>query len=250
MLTYHIKIMYLYYNGKFNDHTKYIHIFALFLFIILLIQTSFVHFTEMIFAQMDSFPLQVASNAILSSTMSLKANAGEDQYVEEGQPVILNAEDSVSSNPPIDKYQWFQIEPKSPQVELENSDTSRVSFNAPNLPINQAYVFQLIVTDENVTDMDTVNIYVVDDISAIEGNLQARTFEPEICTDGIDNDFDGRVDSDDDECYYGRNIPIPPNIGQALPQGLPPVQQHQGQVQEQQGQVQEQQRGQVQVPPQ
>ena len=113
----------------------------------------------------DSFNSSYAQN--LSSSISLKANAGEDQYVEEGKPVILNAEDSVSSDPPIDAYKWLQVEPQNPQLDLENSDTSRASFTSPNLPNDQYFVFQLIVKDGNVTDTDTVNIYVVEDLASI-----------------------------------------------------------------------------------
>jgi hypothetical protein len=90
-------------------------------------------------------PVTISYAQNLSSTVSLKANAGEDQYVEEGQPVILNAEDSVSSDPPIDAYKWMQVEPRSPSIDLENSDTARASFTSPNLPNDQYFVFQLIV---------------------------------------------------------------------------------------------------------
>jgi hypothetical protein len=148
---------------------------------------------------LNSVTISYAQN--LSSTVSLKANAGEDQYVEEGQPVILNAEDSVSSDPPIDAYKWMQVEPRSPSIDLENSDTARASFTSPNLPNDQYFVFQLIVKDENITDTDTVNIYVVEDLTSIE-KLQggAGGYQPEICFDGEDNDFDGKIDLQDEEC--------------------------------------------------
>jgi hypothetical protein len=139
----------------------------------------------------------------LSNTISLKAHAGEDQYVEEGTPVILNAEDSVSSDPPIDFYRWFQVDPPSPLIDLENADTQKASFTAPNLPKEQYFVFQLIVQDGNITDTDTINIYVVEDLSLInkqqDGSLPA-SYQPEICYDGTDNDFDGAIDLTDEDC--------------------------------------------------
>jgi hypothetical protein len=139
---------------------------------------------------------------ILSSTISLKANAGEDQYVEEGQPVILNAEYSVSSDPPIDSYRWLQLEPQDPKVELENSNTSRASFTSPNLPNPGNIAFQLIVQDGNITDTDTVNIYVVEDISTIDDLKEGgpANYQPEICFDGSDNDLDGKIDIQDEDC--------------------------------------------------
>ena len=69
--------------------------FSLFIFVLLTI--LFLNFTNNIYAQK------------LTESISLKANAGEDQNVEEGQPVILNAEDTLSSNPPIDAYLWRQV---------------------------------------------------------------------------------------------------------------------------------------------
>jgi hypothetical protein len=165
----------------------------------------------------------------LSSSISLKANAGEDQYVEEGQPVILNAEDSVSSKPPIDQYMWLQVEPKSPVIDLENADTSRASFTAPNLPEGQHFIFQLLVRDENVTDVDTVTIFVVEDLSSIESSkTPGLSYEPEICYDGWDNDLDGLIDIQDPECGSATGYPpsytqIPPQSPQQQPQQQFPV---------------------------
>jgi hypothetical protein len=177
----------------------------------------------------------------LSGTISLKANAGEDQYVEEGKPVILNAEDSISSDPPINSYSWLQLEPKDPKVELENSNTSRASFTSPNLPNPGNIAFQLIVQDGNITDTDTVNIYVVEDLSTIDDLKEGgpANYQPEICFDGSDNDLDGKIDIQDEDCgmtFIPQNPsqrPFPPNPGGSFnpnfPEGqfgqiLPPTQ--------------------------
>ena len=153
----------------------------------------------------------------LTGSISVKANAGEDQYVQEGEPVILNAEDSLSSKPPIDQYMWRQVEPRSPVIDLENADTSRASFTAPNLPEGQHFIFQLLVKDENVTDVDTVTIFVVEDLSSIPGSkTPGLTYEPEICYDGWDNDLDGLIDIQDPEC--GSATGFPPSYSQIPPQ--------------------------------
>jgi hypothetical protein len=164
--------------------------------------------------------VNIANSQTLSSSSSLKANAGEDQYVEEGQPVILNAEDSVSSRPPIDSYNWFQIEPRTPLVDLENSNTSRASFTSPNLPSDGYFVFQLIVKDQNLTDTDTVNIYVVEDLASTSKELPgAGGYQPEQCFDGADNDLDGKIDLQDEECgmsslqQFPNQVPLPPQSG-------------------------------------
>ena len=163
--------------------------------------------------------LNIAYSQNLSSS-SLKANAGEDQYVEEGQPVILNAEDSVSSTPPIESYIWFQIEPRNPLVDLENSNTSRASFTSPNLPSDGYFVFQLIVKDQNITDTDTVNIYVVEDLASKSKEIPGGGgYQPEQCFDGADNDLDGKIDLQDEECgtssmqQFPNQVPRPPQSG-------------------------------------
>jgi hypothetical protein len=178
----------------------------------------------------------------LSSSSSIKANAGEDQYVEEGKPVILNGEDSVSSDPPIDSFNWIQIEPKTPIIDLENSNTSRASFTSPNLPSDGYFIFGLIVRDQNLTDTDTVNVYVVEDLASIDKEITGDAgYQPEICFDGADNDLDGKIDLQDEECgltfspgspIQGPEGPLPPqpggipfypNIQPGLPPGpLPP----------------------------
>jgi hypothetical protein len=164
--------------------------------------------------------VNIVYSQTLSSSSSLKANAGEDQYVEEGQPVILNAEDSISSTPPIDSYDWFQIEPRTPLVDLENSNTSRASFTSPNLPSDGYFVFQLIVKDQNITDTDTVNIYVVEDLASKSKELPGGGgYQPEQCFDGADNDLDGKIDLQDEECgmsamqQFPNQVPLPPQSG-------------------------------------
>ena len=186
------------------------------LFFFLFITLLFLNFSNNIYAQK------------LSDSISLKANAGEDQIIEEGQPVILKAEDSLSSRPPIDSYLWLQTEPQNPSVDLENSNTSRASFIAPNLPNDQDFVFQLIVKDQNVSDTDTVNIYVTEDLSAMEdGSPTSSRYEPEKCFDGKDNDFDGKIDVQDEDCSGGGSLSSPNQPPNQLLQQIPPQQQQQ-----------------------
>jgi hypothetical protein len=188
----------------------------------------------------------------MSSSSSIKANAGEDQYVEEGKPVILNAEDSISSDPPIDSFDWIQIEPKTPIIDLENSKTSRASFVSPNLPSDGYFIFGLVVKDQNRTDTDTVNVYVVEDLASIDKEITGNAgYQPEICFDGADNDLDGKIDLQDEECGstfspgspiqgplppQSGGLPFNPNIQNGQP-GLPPGQTPPGQGQPLPGQL-------------
>lgn len=201
---YIINMMFHYKQISFQFNMNYYLLFPLSMFLLISM------------VSLDFFNISYAQN--LTNSISLKANAGEDQYVEEGKPVILNAEDSVSSDPPIDAFKWFQVEPKDPLIDLENSNTSRASFTSPNLPSDGYFIFQLIVKDEEITDTDTVNIYVVEDLS--ENSFQSGNIEyqPEVCFDGVDNDLDGKIDLQDEECGLSGNQGRP-NNQQPLPPG-------------------------------
>ena len=198
---------------KRRSNIIYSSIFSLFIFILFTI--LFFYFNNDIYAQK------------LTDSISLKANAGENQNIEEGQPVILNAEDSLSSDAPIDAYLWRQVDPKTPSIDLENSNTSRASFIAPNLPNDQYFVFQLIVKDKNITDTDTVNIFVTEDLSAIAGAPGHDPYEPERCFDGKDNDLDGKIDLQDEECGQSGQSSLPSLNPDQYMQQAPPQQQEQ-----------------------
>jgi hypothetical protein len=172
----------------------------------------------------------------LSSSISLKANAGEDQLVEEGKTVILNAEDSLSSDSPIDSYSWFQVEPKNPLLDIKNSNTSKASFLSPNLPYDSNFVFQLIVKDRNLTDIDIVNIFVAEDLTSINKvyNVSGGNYQPEQCVDGRDNDLDGKIDIQDEEC----NLTLVQETGQVLQAETPRYQPFQNGVTDPQQQQQ------------
>ena len=145
---------------------------------------------------------------------SIKANAGDDQFVEEGHIVILKATNSTSSDSPIDSYKWIQAEPNTPLIEIKNSNTANASFLSPNLPNDGNFIFQLFVEDGDLTDIDSINVYIAEDltfinkanagsmnVSGINGVGAVRvSYQPEQCSDGVDNDFDGKIDNQDEEC--------------------------------------------------
>ena len=84
---------------------------------------------------------------------------------------------------------------------MENGNTSRASFTSPNLPNDGYFIFGLVVKDQNVTDTDTVNVYVVEDLASIDKEITGNAgYQPEICFDGVDNDLDGKIDLQDEEC--------------------------------------------------
>ena len=145
-----------------------------------------------------------------STSISLKANAGEDMFVIEGQSVTLDAANSFTKDPPIESFSWKQIFPESPKLSLSNNNTANPSFVVPGLPIEMIFTFELEITDGDENDTDTINIYVTkpDDIRSDPSPNQF--VEPEKCFDNIDNDRDGKIDMQDEECGGGGSIPFSP----------------------------------------
>jgi outer membrane protein assembly factor BamB/PKD repeat protein len=88
------------------------------------------------------------------------ADAGPDQTVAEGAPVILNGMGSSDPDDGIDSYQWIQI--AGTTITLSGSTTLHPNFTAPDVgPNGEALIFQLTVTDNGglkSTDTCIVNV--------------------------------------------------------------------------------------------
>ena len=145
-----------------------------------------------------------------STSISLKANAGEDMSVIEGQSVTLDATNSFTEDPPMESFSWKQIFPGSPKLSLSNSNTANPSFVVPGLPIEMIFTFELKITDDGENDTDTINIYVTKSYEIRSYPSPNQFVEPEKCFDNIDNDRDGKIDMQDEECGGGSSIPFSP----------------------------------------
>ncbi|WP_418285061.1 malectin domain-containing carbohydrate-binding protein [Halorubrum sp. DTA46] len=99
------------------------------------------------------------------------ADAGNDQTVEEGDEVTLDA--SGSSDPDGDSlsYDWTQT--AGPDVTLSDTSSSTPTFTAPEVDANETLTFEVNVSDGGLTDTDTVNVTVQD----AEPANQAPTIE-------------------------------------------------------------------------
>jgi len=88
-----------------------------------------------------------------------RAEAGQDQVVRPGQPVMLDG--SGSSDPDGDAltYKWTQI--LGPNVDLQNGNSAQASFTAPDVPVDARLVFRLTVSDGQYSAFDLVNVTVV-----------------------------------------------------------------------------------------
>lgn len=125
------------------------------------------------------------------------AQAGPDQTVQEGSPVILDG--TASYDPDIETltYTWLQV--FGPSVTLASSHTATPSFTAPSVGTGGAQVdFELIVTDPrglNHSDFVSVRISNVNQPpTANAGPDQTKNEQTLVTLDGsgsLDPDLDG-----------------------------------------------------------
>jgi hypothetical protein len=86
-------------------------------------------------------------------------DAGSDQTVYEGAPVILNASNSKSNKNVILSYEWKQI--PNPNITVGGANTMIWSFIAPAISTDTTLTFELVVTDnKGKTSTDEININV------------------------------------------------------------------------------------------
>jgi hypothetical protein len=88
------------------------------------------------------------------------SDAGADQTVQEGSPVILDGSGSFDPDVETVTYHWTQI--LGPAVTLSGANTVTPSFVAPNVgPAGGTLVFDLTVTDPHaLTGSDSVSIHI------------------------------------------------------------------------------------------
>lgn len=87
------------------------------------------------------------------------ANAGEDQTVDEQNPVVLDGISSIDPEGSILNYSWSQV--SGVEVRLDNSANTQATFTAPAISQASELIFELTVTDEiGNTAIDTVRITV------------------------------------------------------------------------------------------
>ena len=94
---------------------------------------------------------------------SVVADAGDDQTVDEGTTVGLDA--SGSSGDSL-TYSWTQTSGSS--VTLSNASAAQPTFTAPDVDSETTLTFELGVSDGSATDTDTMNVTVQDTDSAGE----------------------------------------------------------------------------------
>jgi cyclophilin family peptidyl-prolyl cis-trans isomerase len=87
------------------------------------------------------------------------ADAGSDQVVEPGAPVMLNGKGSPELSANVLSYQWTQID--GPSVNLNDAKVAQPQFTAPSPKTNTVLTFELVATYPNgETAKDTVLVTV------------------------------------------------------------------------------------------
>jgi len=85
-------------------------------------------------------------------------NAGPDQTVYERNPVTLDGRGSSDQEPDTTlTYAWVQT--AGPVVVLTGADTAQPTFT-PEVPVDSVLIFQLTVSDGELSSTDTVNVTV------------------------------------------------------------------------------------------
>jgi len=90
------------------------------------------------------------------------ADAGDDQTVDEGSTVTLDA--SGSDDPDGDglSYSWSVTDDANTGVTLSDASSETPTFTAPDVDGDQTLSFQVQVSDGETTDTDTVEVTVQD----------------------------------------------------------------------------------------
>lgn len=89
-----------------------------------------------------------------------RADAGRNQFVDEGAPVELDGSGSVDPDGDGLSYAWRQV--SGPAVELEDADRGVAFFDAPPVEADARLVFRLTVSDGRLESTDDVEVYVAD----------------------------------------------------------------------------------------
>jgi hypothetical protein len=88
------------------------------------------------------------------------ADAGDDQSVDEGATVELDA--SGSSDPDGDGLDYTWTQTGGPDVSLSDADTATPTLTAPEVDAEQTLTFEVEASDGQATDTDAVGVTVAD----------------------------------------------------------------------------------------
>lgn len=106
-----------------------------------------------VFSDTDTVDIDITEPG---SNQSPTADAGSDQQVNTGDTVSLNASGSLDPDGDALSYQWIQT--GGPVVVFSDAESAQPTFTAPYTGLT--LIFELSISDGELTDLDTVDIYV------------------------------------------------------------------------------------------
>ena len=127
------------------------------------------------------------------------ADAGDDQTVNEGDTVTLDATASVDVDGDSLTYQWTQESPDLPTITISDSTTAQPTFDAPEVATTTDFIFKITVSDSlAATDIDTVTITVNNILTSANNPPIARAGVDQTVTEGDTITLDATTSSDVD----------------------------------------------------
>ena len=168
------------------------------------------------------------------------ADAGDDQTVDEGATVSLDA--TGSSDPDGDQlgYSWTQT--AGPDVQFDVQDTATPSFTAPEVDSETTLTFEVSVSDGEASDTDVVNVTVQDtatedvvfatnaggaNYTASDGTEYVASSETTVFSGGTDFSVNDEITNTDDDPLYQTELygggsgsaPAAPNVSVPVEDG-------------------------------
>ena len=132
------------------------------------------------------------------SNQSPQARAGADQSVDEETTVTLDGASSSDPDGRITTWQWSQVSNGAPTVTINDANSSRATFIAPDVESDTELEFQLRVQDDSEASATDNVVVLVRHVNAlpvsVAGDDQAVDEFSEVTLDGsASSDADGRI---------------------------------------------------------
>ncbi len=134
------------------------------------------------------------------------ANAGPDQYVNEG--VLVTLDGTASSDPDGNPLTYLWTAPAG--ITLSSATTQKPTFTAPNVSSDIKYTFSLVVNDgfaDSPKDQVVITVKQTDQVPVANAGPDQSVFEGDLVT------LDGSASSTPGDCPVNYQWPCPVEMG-------------------------------------